>query len=94
MTSMKDDADNQSQAGTQVRQIPVPAHSADCNSDYRYWSGFGLRSKGLSVSGRLEAIIAVLISSLPRCIITLPAKMSMEKEVMLRALGADIVRTP
>ena len=29
-----------------------------------------------------------------RCIITLPAKMSLEKEVMLRALGAEIVRTP
>ncbi|KAK4688615.1 cystathionine beta-synthase, partial [Tremellales sp. Uapishka_1] len=29
-----------------------------------------------------------------QCIITLPAKMSMEKEVMLRALGAEIVRTP
>ncbi|GFZ48133.1 Beta-thionase [Saitozyma sp. JCM 24511] len=29
-----------------------------------------------------------------KCIITLPAKMSLEKEVMLRALGAIIVRTP
>ncbi|AAW41149.1 hypothetical protein CNBA5980 [Cryptococcus deneoformans B-3501A] len=29
-----------------------------------------------------------------KCIITLPAKMSLEKEVMLKALGAEIVRTP
>ena len=29
-----------------------------------------------------------------KCIITLPAKMSREKEVMMRALGAVIVRTP
>lgn len=29
-----------------------------------------------------------------KCIIVMPAKMSMEKEVMLRALGAEIVRTP
>lgn len=29
-----------------------------------------------------------------KCIITLPEKMSLEKEVMLRALGAEIVRTP
>ncbi|WWC92240.1 cystathionine beta-synthase [Kwoniella dendrophila CBS 6074] len=29
-----------------------------------------------------------------KCIITLPAKMSLEKEVMLRSLGAEIVRTP
>lgn len=29
-----------------------------------------------------------------KCIITLPEKMSLEKDVMLRALGAEIVRTP
>ncbi|WVQ70680.1 hypothetical protein IAR50_000202 [Cryptococcus sp. DSM 104548] len=29
-----------------------------------------------------------------KCVITLPAKMSLEKEVMLKALGAEIVRTP
>lgn len=29
-----------------------------------------------------------------KCVITLPEKMSLEKEVMLRALGAEIVRTP
>jgi hypothetical protein len=38
---------------------------------------------------------AELSSDTPfRCIITLPAKMSLEKEAMLRALGAEIVRTP
>ncbi|TXT10990.1 hypothetical protein VHUM_01741 [Vanrija humicola] len=29
-----------------------------------------------------------------KCIITLPAKMSLEKEVLLRSLGAEVVRTP
>ncbi|CAK9786059.1 cystathionine beta-synthase [Cutaneotrichosporon oleaginosum] len=29
-----------------------------------------------------------------KCIITLPAKMSLEKEVLLKALGAEVVRTP
>lgn len=29
-----------------------------------------------------------------RCIITLPNKMSREKEATLRALGAEVVRTP
>jgi cystathionine beta-synthase len=29
-----------------------------------------------------------------RCIITLPAKMSKEKEAVLRSLGAEVVRTP
>ena len=29
-----------------------------------------------------------------RCIIVMPEKMSKEKEVVLRALGAEIVRTP
>jgi hypothetical protein len=54
-----------------------------------------LRDQGLPVS--LSAPFTpevVLIRILDRCIITLPAKMSLEKEVMLRALGAEIVRTP
>ncbi len=29
-----------------------------------------------------------------RCIITMPRKMSMEKEALLRSLGAEVVRTP
>lgn len=29
-----------------------------------------------------------------RMIITMPEKMSMEKEIVLRALGADVIRTP
>jgi len=29
-----------------------------------------------------------------RCIIVMPEKMSLEKEVILRSLGAEIVRTP
>ena len=29
-----------------------------------------------------------------RCIITLPSKMSKEKEAVLRSLGAEVVRTP
>ena len=37
-----------------------------------------------------------LLSSLKgyRCIITLPAKMSREKEALLKSLGAEVVRTP
>jgi cystathionine beta-synthase len=37
-----------------------------------------------------------LISSLKgyRCIITLPSKMSKEKEALLKSLGAEVVRTP
>ncbi len=29
-----------------------------------------------------------------RCIITMPQKMSSEKEAILRSLGAEVVRTP
>lgn len=62
-----------------------------------------LRNQGIQVrhaeirlpySSRCLVCLVSRRSSLARCIITLPAKMSLEKEVMLRALGAIIVRTP
>lgn len=50
---------------------------------------------------RIDTILAIIPALIPPistkgypCIIVLPQKMSLEKEVALRALGAEVVRTP
>lgn len=60
------------------------------NAVNRYRTRPRLRHQGLQVgSSRPEGGLTPR-----RCIITLPAKMSLEKEVLLRSLGAEVVRTP